>query len=252
MKPAEPACAQTLYSEIVGRDPADRPLRAVLSRTATVTTPASRRGRTTRSTAGRKAASKGAERGPAGRQPTWPQGHSYYSVGRLAVSPDNATLAYGVDTVSAAEVHASASQDLATGENTAEEINMTAGAAAWAADSKTVFYTHDRRRRPCAPQKVFRHVLGDARPSRRPRLPRGQRRDLRRGRRPQPTSRRYLILACSSTLSERIPFILDAAKPDGEFTVFQERVRGLEYSIDHLRDQLLRPDQRRGQATSGS
>ena len=58
-------------------------------------------------------------------------------------------------------------------------------------------------------------------------------------------SRRYLILASRSTLSDEYR-ILDASRPAGEFDVFQERVRGLEYSIDHLARPLLRPDQRRG------
>ncbi|MBN2346933.1 MAG: S9 family peptidase, partial [Candidatus Aminicenantes bacterium] len=46
-------------------------------------------------------------------------------------------------------------------------------------------------------------------------------------------SRRFLLLASRSTLSDEYRF-LDAARPDGEFRVFQGRVRGLEYSIDHL------------------
>ena len=107
---------------------------------------------------------------------------------------------------------------------------MTAGRMAWAADSRTVFYPVIDPE-TLRSYKVMRHGLGTAAAA-----------DVAVYEEKDETfdveiglsrSRRYLILACSSTLSNEYR-ILDAAKPDGDFAVFQERVRGLEYSVDHL------------------
>jgi oligopeptidase B len=158
-------------------------------------------------------------------------GHAYFHIGDFAVSPDNATLAYSVDTVSRRQYRIRF-RSLKSGREYADELRMTAGSMAWAADSRTLFYP------VIDPEtlrafKVMRHRLGapaagdatayvekdetfevDVFPSR---------------------SRQYLILASRSTLSDEYRF-LAAGRPQGEFRVFQPRVRGLEYSIDHLGD----------------
>ncbi len=161
------------------------------------------------------------------------EGHRYFHVGRLAVSPDNATLAYSVDTVSRRQYRIRF-RSLKTGREYAEEIRMTAGSMAWAADSRTLFYP------VIDPEtlrsfKVCRHVLGtpaenDASVYEEKDETFGVTVGLSR-------SRRYLILASRSTLSNEYR-ILDASRPAGEFRMFQERVRGLEYSIDHLNDRF--------------
>jgi len=156
-------------------------------------------------------------------------GEKYFHIGSFAVSPDNATLAYSVDTVSRRQYRIRF-RSLKTGKEYPEEIKMTAGEMVWAKDSRTVFYPAID---PVTLRsfKVNRHKLGmsadldttvyvendetfevDIRPSR---------------------SRQYLLLASSSTLSDEYRF-LDAERPEGEFTLFQERLRDLEYSIDHL------------------
>ncbi len=156
-------------------------------------------------------------------------GEKYFNIGSFAVSPDNATLAYSVDTVSRRQYRLRF-RSLKTGKEYAEEIKMTAGRLAWAADSRTVFYPVIDPE-TLRSYKVSRHALGTAAEAD---VTVYEEKDetfdvaIRLSR-----SRRYLILACSSTLSNEYR-ILDAARPDGAFVVFQERVRGLEYSIDHL------------------
>ena len=156
-------------------------------------------------------------------------GNKYFNIGAFAVSPDNATLAYSVDTVSRRQYRLRF-RSLKTGREYGEEIQMTSGGMAWAKDSRTVFYTL------IDPEtlrsfKVLRHVLGT-----------GAAQDALVYEEKDETfevgihpsrSREFLILASRSTLSDEYRY-LDASRPAGEFQVFQERVRGLEYSVDHL------------------
>ena len=156
-------------------------------------------------------------------------GHRYFHIGDYAVSPDNETLAYSVDTVSRRQYRIRF-RSLRTGKEYAEEIKMAAGRMAWAADSRTLFYPviDPETLRSC---QVRRHALG---------TPAGtdatiyeekdETFDVRIG---LSRSRRFLLLGSHSTLSDEYR-ILDASRPEGEFRVFQERVRGLEYRIDHL------------------
>ena len=85
-------------------------------------------------------------------------GEKYFHIGSFAVSPDNATLAYSVDTVSRRQYRLRF-RCLKTGKEYAEEIRMTAGRMAWAGDSRTVFYPviDPETLRSC---KVMRHRLG--------------------------------------------------------------------------------------------
>ena len=154
-------------------------------------------------------------------------GHAYFHIGRIAVSPDNAVLAYSVDTVSRRQYRIRF-RDLKSGRDHPDEIRMTDGSMAWAADSRTLVYP------VIDPEtlrsfKVCRHRLGapaDAVVY--------EEKDetfdvgIRRSR-----SRKYLLLASNSTLSDEFRF-LDAAKPEGELRTFQSRRRGLEYDIDHF------------------
>ena len=51
-------------------------------------------------------------------------------------------------------------------------------------------------------------------------------------------SGKYIIINSGKTISDEIRF-LDANKPNGNFKVFQKRIDGLEYSVDHLNDRWL-------------
>ena len=68
------------------------------------------------------------------------EGYSYYKIGGLSISPDNKTVAYGVDTVSRRK-YTVYFKNLETGDIASESIPLTTGGATWANDNKTVFYT---------------------------------------------------------------------------------------------------------------
>jgi oligopeptidase B len=156
-------------------------------------------------------------------------GETYFNIGSFAVSPDNATLAYSVDTVSRRQYRIRF-RSLKTGREYPEEIKMTAGSMAWARDSRTVFYTL------IDPEtlrsfKVKRHVLGT--PAAGDAAVYEEKDETFDVAISLSRSREYLIMASGSTLSDEYRY-LDASLPAGEFQLFQERIRGLEYSVDHL------------------
>ncbi len=161
------------------------------------------------------------------------QGHGYYSVGGLEVSPDNRMLSYGVDTVSRRK-YSLRFKDLATGETLPDEIANTTGAAAWAGDNKTVFYTQidDTTLRP---QKIFRHVLGT--PAETDVLIFHEADETFTVEAYTTKSKRFIFIASSHTLSNEYRFI-PADKPTAEFTIFQPRERDLEYGVDHYGDKF--------------
>jgi len=158
------------------------------------------------------------------------EGHEYYSVAGLAVSPDNAVLAFGVDTVSRRRytIHF---KDLRTGAILEDRIPDTTGRAAWAGDSRTVFYAvKDETLRPF---KIARHevgtdVSGDAAVfvETDPTFNAGVRRSK---------SGRYIFVTSHSTLSTEYRF-LGADAPAAEFQVLQPREADLEYDAEHLGD----------------
>jgi oligopeptidase B len=86
------------------------------------------------------------------------QGHDYFALGDLSVSPDHRLIAYSTD-VEGDEVYTLRIRDLETGDDRPESVPGTYYGLEWAADNETVFYTtlDDAKR----PWRVHRHRLGD-------------------------------------------------------------------------------------------
>ncbi len=161
------------------------------------------------------------------------EGHGYYSVTGLTVSSDNNLLAYGVDTVSRRK-YTIRFKDLATGETLPDAIPVTTGAAAWANDNKTVFYTQidDTTLRS---QKVFRHVLGT--PVESDVLVFHEADETFNTGAYKTKSKRYIFIVSGSTLSTEFRYV-PADTPAAAFKVFQPRERDLEYDVDHYGDRF--------------
>lgn len=89
------------------------------------------------------------------------QGHAFYEVGALAVSPDGTLLAYAEDT-SGAERYDIRVKNLRTGDLVAEHVSDAAASIVWSKDSDAFYYVKlDAEQRP---RFVMRHVIGsDAR-----------------------------------------------------------------------------------------
>ncbi len=106
------------------------------------------------------------------------EGHEYFAVGALSVSPDHGWLAYSTDTTGG-ERFTMRFTELATGAVSPESLTDTSYGVAWANDNATVFYVRvDEAMRP---HQLWRHRVGERprrgrpglRGARRPLLPRG-------------------------------------------------------------------------------
>jgi oligopeptidase B len=161
------------------------------------------------------------------------KGHAYCRVFLFEPSPDHTLLAYSVDTTGA-WVFDLYLKDLRSGALLAEPIPQTAYSAAWASDSRTLFYTlFDDAHRAF---KLMRHTVGadssedvlvfheadDAFSV-----------DIRRTR-----NSAYLLLTLRSHTTTEVRY-LPADQPAAEFRLVHPRQHWLEYYVEHHGDRFL-------------
>ncbi len=161
------------------------------------------------------------------------EGHDYFSVSGLQVSPDNKLLAYGTDTLSRRVYHIQF-KNLETGDILEDKLENTTGSGAWANDNQTYFYT-TKNKVSLLPEKIHRHTLGTD----------PQQDDLVYEEKDpsfyigvtKSKSEDYVIIWTGSTVSSDY-YILDADTPNEEFSRFASRERDHEYSIEHVDDKF--------------
>ncbi len=156
------------------------------------------------------------------------EGHDYFNLKGISISPDNRLAAFGVDTVSRRQ-YTIRVKDLHTGEVYADKIDNTTGSSVWANDNKTLFYTK-KDPQTLRSDKIYKHVLGT--PSEQDELVFHEKDETFYTYVTKSKSEKYLIIGSVSTLTSEYR-ILPAATPGGEFSVFSPRTRGLEYAIYH-------------------
>ncbi|TLV03012.1 S9 family peptidase [Dyadobacter luticola] len=162
------------------------------------------------------------------------EGHSYYSASGFSISPDNKLLAFGVDTVSRREYIAQI-KNLETGEMMPDQIHNTEPGYPWGNDNKTFFYT-SKNPKTLLSEKIKRHTLGtDARKDVVVYAEKDKSNYIGVG---KTKSEKYIMIGSRATMSSEYR-ILDADKPDGEFKVFQPRIKNVLYEIDHQDDKFL-------------
>jgi len=162
------------------------------------------------------------------------KGHAYFSAGGFSISPDNKLLAYGVDKVSRRQ-YTILIKNLETGELLKDEIKNTEGAAIWAADNKTLFYT---AKNPVTllSEKIRKHKLGtDALKD--PVVYEEKDKSNYIGV-DKSKSGKYIFIYSSATLSAEARMI-PADQPDAEFKVFTPRTKEVLYSVIPLDNKFL-------------
>ncbi|MBF4516600.1 S9 family peptidase [Flavobacterium sp. ANB] len=159
------------------------------------------------------------------------KGHAYFKLGGLSISPDNKFASFGLDLVGR-RIYTIQFKNLETGEILADKIENATGGSVWANDNNTVFYTKQDEVTLRA-DKVFRHKLNTD--SSADVLVFNETDDTFNVSISKEKSRKYIVIGSGSTLTTEYR-ILNSDNPDGEFEVFQTRVRGLEYSISHFED----------------
>jgi len=159
------------------------------------------------------------------------KGHAYFKLGGLSISPDNKFASFGVDIIGR-RIYTIQIKNLETGEILADKIENVTGASVWANDNNTIFYVRQDQVTLRA-DKVFKHKLNTE--SENDVLVFDEVDDTFNVSISKEKSRKYIVIGSGSTLTTEYR-ILNSNNPDGEFTVFQPRVRGLEYSISHYKD----------------
>ncbi|MCT4629297.1 S9 family peptidase [Winogradskyella sp.] len=153
--------------------------------------------------------------------------HSYFKLVGISISPDNKLVSYGIDT-SGRRQYTIYIKDTKTHKVATDRIDNTTGSSSWANDNKTLFYTKKDEITLRAYQ-IYKHKLGEKKEDE---LVFEEKDDTFGTAVYKSKSRKYIIIACYSTLTNEY-HILNANNPDDKFEVFQPRVRGLEYSIAH-------------------
>jgi len=159
------------------------------------------------------------------------KGHAYFQLGGLSISPDNTYVTFAVDTIGR-RIYSIKVKNLKTNEILDDKIENTSGDSTWANDNKTIFYTHQDKE-TLRSDKVFKHKLGTN--SANDVLVFEEKDDTFNLDVSKEKSKKYIVISSSSTLTTEYRTLL-ADNPDGKFTVFQKRVRGLEYDISHFGD----------------
>jgi len=162
------------------------------------------------------------------------EGHPYYSVSGFNISPDNRLLAYGVDTVSRRQytIHI---KDLETGELLADSIFPTSGASEWGNDNQTLFYTATNPKTLLS-EKIKRHKLGtDDKLDVVVYTEKDNSNYIGVG---KTKSEQFIVIASSATMSSEYR-ILNANTPEGDFAIFQPRMKDVLYDIEHQNDKFL-------------
>jgi oligopeptidase B len=156
---------------------------------------------------------------------------AYCQVSGLSVSPDNTKLTFGIDTLSR-RIYTIKVKDLTSGKMFKDEIHGVSSYAAWAADSKTFFYT-SKDEETLRTDKIYRHEIGST-----------QADDVMVFEEKDETfytfvypskSREYIMIGSTSTMTSEYQF-LPSNRPKGKFETIQKRVRGLEYDVAHFED----------------
>jgi oligopeptidase B len=161
------------------------------------------------------------------------EGHDFFSLGALSVSPDGGRLAYSTD-FAGNERYTLRVKDLTTGELLGDEIPNTFHGCAWSRDGSALFYvTVDDAWRP---YRVHRHLVGTQAAQDTIVFEEADERfwagvGLTR-------SERYVEIHTSSKLTSEV-LLLDAADPTGEFTVVAPRRQGVEYEVEDADGRLL-------------
>ncbi len=162
------------------------------------------------------------------------EGHAYYQVSGMSVSPDNQWLVYGVDKVSRRQ-YTLHFKNLATGETLEKTIPNTTGGATWANDNEHIFYTW-KDKTTLRSSKIYRHKLTNK--SNKSTLVFEEKDDTFNCGVGKTKSKKYVIIGSESTVSTEY-HCLDADAPKGDFQVIEPRRRDHEYSFDHFGDDFF-------------
>jgi len=156
------------------------------------------------------------------------EGHDFFNLRGVNISPDNKLAIFAVDTIGRRNYDVRI-KNLETGEILSDKIESITGQTAWANDNKTFFYSA-KDLQTLRPDKIYKHRIGTS--TKDDILVFHEKDDTFTTFVYTEISKKYIIIGSGSTLTNEYQ-ILSADNPEGTFKMFQPRVRGLEYGIDY-------------------
>ena len=156
------------------------------------------------------------------------EGYDYFRVGDIEISPDDKIMAYSIDTLSR-RIYTIYFMNLETREVHKENIKNTSGSITWANNSKTLFYNL-KDVETLRTDRVMMHNLNSNSTDKEIFFEDDETFSVYSY---KTKNDKYIIIGSSSTLSQEFRYV-SADSPNKDFKIFQKRVNGLEYSIDHF------------------
>lgn len=156
------------------------------------------------------------------------EGHDYFRLVGINISPDNSKAIFGLDIVSRRQYDLKV-KDLVTGEISNTSIKNTTGSSVWAKDNTHFFYTQ-KNPTTLRSEAILRHSIAslDGESD----LVFFEEDDTFSCFVTQSKSEDYIFIGTFSTLSSEYRY-LAASQPLGTFITIQERTPMLEYSVAH-------------------
>ncbi len=158
------------------------------------------------------------------------EGYDYFRVGDIEISPDDKIMAYSIDTLSR-RIYTIYFMNLETREIHKENIKNTSGSITWANNSKTLFYNL-KDVETLRTDRVMMHNLNSNNTDKEIFFEDDETFSVYSY---KTKNDKYIIIGSSSTLSQEFRYV-SADSPNKDFKIFQKRVNGLEYSIDHFNE----------------
>jgi oligopeptidase B len=162
------------------------------------------------------------------------EGHDFFALGTFEPSHDHQLLAWATDT-SGEELYELRFTDLATGEALPDVLTETAPGVVWSADNRSVLYlTLDDLMRP---NRLWRHVLGTDQSADELLLEESDERFYMGA--SLSSTDAWVIVAAGSQVTTEVRVAPTSAFNEAggasSFVMFEPRVDGVEYSVDHHR-----------------
>ncbi|WP_409307593.1 S9 family peptidase [Pectobacterium sp. B1J-3] len=159
------------------------------------------------------------------------EGHDFYSIGVLEVSPDNQILVLSEDFLSRRQYDIRF-RHLSTGEWLPDVIENVSAGAEWSGDSNSLYYVR-KHPQTLLPYQVYRHRLGSHPTD--DELIYEEEDDTYYVSLGKTTSERYITIYLSSTTTTEV-LLIDAQDPLAKPQVTIPRRKAHEYGLDHYQD----------------
>lgn len=155
------------------------------------------------------------------------EGHDYFSVKTIKISPDHKKIAYNVDT-NGSEINTFHVFDIKTGEVITKAHHNVSASLVWANDSETLYYLTVEK--PPRANKLWRHKIG---------TPQEEDKFLYEEKDEdffpgitKTSDKKFILFRTSSHTSSEYHY-LDADDPEAYLEMFAPRLRNEEYDVDH-------------------